>query len=63
MQSIVGSTIYYKYGFKLYQYTGATYCLFIGILLFILQLQFCKWWLKTHYQGPLESLWHKLTWI
>lgn len=63
MQSIIGSTLYYKYGFKLYQYTGATYCLLIGILLFILQLQFSKWWLKNHNQGPLESLWHKLTWI
>ena len=63
IQSIVGSTLYYKYGFGLYQYTGATMCLFIGIILFLLNLAFCKWWLKTHSQGPLESIWHKLTWI
>ncbi len=63
MQSIIGSTIYYKYGFGLYQYTGAIYCLFIGIILLILQIEFCKWWLKNHSQGPLEFIWHKLTWI
>jgi uncharacterized protein len=63
MQSIIGSTLYYKYGFGLYQHTGATICLFIGIILLILQIVFCKWWLKTHSQGPLEQIWHKLTWI
>lgn len=63
IQSIIGSTLYYKYGFGLYQYTGATICLFIGIVLFLLNLAFCKWWLKTHKQGPLEYIWHKATWI
>lgn len=63
IQSIIGATLYYKYGFGLYQYTGATICLFIGIILFLLNLAFCKWWLKTHRQGPLEYIWHKATWI
>jgi uncharacterized protein len=63
MQSILGSTLYYKYGFGLYQYTGPFYCLFIGIILFVFQVLFCKWWLKNHKQGPLEHIWHKLTWI
>lgn len=62
-QSILGSFIYYRYGLGLYQYTGATFGLLIGIVLFLLQLGFCTWWLKTHKQGPLEALWHKLTWI
>jgi uncharacterized protein len=63
MQSIVGAFIYYRYGLGLFEYTGATYCLLIGISLFLLQLTFCTWWLKTHKQGPLEYLWHKATWI
>lgn len=63
MQSIIGSTLYYKYGFGLYQYTGTTHCLLIGIVLLLLQLAFCKWWLKSHKQGPLEYIWHKATWI
>ncbi|MCV9934575.1 DUF418 domain-containing protein [Flavobacterium sp. LS1R47] len=62
-QSILGSFIYYRYGLGLYQYTGATFGLIIGIILFLLQLGFCTWWLKKHKQGPLEALWHKLTWI
>jgi len=63
IQSIIGSTLYYNYGFALYQYTGATMCLLIGIILFLANVTFCNWWLKSHTQGPLESVWHKLTWI
>ncbi|WP_281323955.1 DUF418 domain-containing protein [Flavobacterium sp. IMCC34518] len=63
MQSIVGSFIYYRYGLGLVEYTGATYCLLIGIVLFVLQLAFCTWWLIMHKQGPLEYIWHKATWI
>ncbi|MFC4262865.1 DUF418 domain-containing protein [Ferruginibacter yonginensis] len=62
-QSVVGSTIYYKYGFGLYKYTGAATALFIGIALFLLNVAFCKWWLKTHQQGPLEKIWHQLTFL
>ncbi len=63
LQSIIGSTLYYRYGFCLYKYTGATLAICIGFLIFLIQLQFCKWWLKTHKQGPLEYVWYKLTWI
>jgi len=63
MQSILGSMIYYGFGLGLYQYTGATYCLLIGIALAVFQWFFCNWWLKTHKHGPLEGIWHKLTWI
>jgi len=63
LQSILGSFIYYGFGLGLYKYTGATYCLFIGIVLAILQGAFSWWWIKKHQQGPLETIWHKLTWI
>jgi uncharacterized protein len=63
MQSIVGSIIYYGFGFGLYQYTGATYSVIIGLLLAVLQGMFCYYWLKKYNQGPLEILWHKGTWI
>jgi uncharacterized protein len=62
-QSIMGTFVYYGYGLGLYKYTGATYCLLIGLLLFTLQLFFCRWWLSRHKQGPLENLWHRATWI
>jgi uncharacterized protein len=63
LQSIVGSFIYYGFGLGLYKYTGATYAILIGVVLAILQSWFSSWWMKNHKQGPLETLWHKATWI
>jgi len=63
IQSILGSFIYYGFGLGLYQYTGATTCLLIGVTLGTLQGFFSTWWMKNHKQGPLERIWHKLTWI
>lgn len=44
-------------------YCGYTISLIIGFTFFLFQVRFCKWWLKNHKQGPLESLWHRLTWL
>lgn len=63
MQSVVGTTLYYGFGAGLYRTTGATAALGIGLVLALLQRQFSVWWLRSHAQGPLESLWHKATWI
>jgi Predicted membrane protein len=63
MQSIIGATVYCGFGFGLYKYTGATYCLLIGIGLAIVQGVFSSWWMKNYKQGPLEIIWHKLTWL
>jgi uncharacterized protein len=63
MQSIMGSFIYYGFGLGLYKYTGATYCLLIGIVLATIQFLFSYWWMKDHKQGPLETIWHKGTWM
>jgi uncharacterized protein len=63
IQSIMGSCIYYGFGLGLYKYTGATYCLFIGIALAILQGLFSTWWFRHFKKGPLETIWHKATWI
>jgi uncharacterized protein len=62
-QSIMGASIYYGFGLGMYRYTGATYCLLIGIVLAILMGLFSSYWMKTHKRGILENLWHKLTWI
>lgn len=62
-QSIVGAIIYFPFGLYLAPYCGYTLSLIIGFALFLLQVQFCKWWLKSHKQGPLESIWHKWTWM
>lgn len=62
-QSIMGAIIYFPFGFYLAPYCGYTVSLIIGIVLFLLQVRFCKWWLSKHKQGPLESVWHKWTWL
>jgi uncharacterized protein len=63
IQSLIGAFIYYGFGLGLYKYTGATYCLLIGIVLAFAQGWFSKYWLKNHTHGPLEGIWHKATWI
>ncbi|MFO7999685.1 MAG: DUF418 domain-containing protein [Marinilabilia sp.] len=63
MQSIAGSFIYYGFGLGLYQYTGATFSLLIGLTLGVLQSLFSIWWFKKHKRGPLEEMWHRLSWI
>jgi len=62
LQSIVGATLYHGYGFGLYKHTGATVCLLIGLVLAVAQGLFSAWWFRSHAQGPLEALWHRLTW-
>jgi uncharacterized protein len=63
MQSIVGTTLYYGFGFGQYVTTGTALALVIGIALAVLQGAFSAWWLRRHKQGPLEGVWHRLTWI
>lgn len=62
-QSILGAIIYFPVGLYLAPYCGYAISLLIGILMFLLQVKFCKWWLSKCKQGPLEYVWHKWTWI
>lgn len=62
-QSVLGAFIYFPFGLSLAPYCGYTASLLIGIVLLLLQVRFCKWWLSHHKQGPLEAIWHKWTWM
>ena len=62
-QSIVGSMIFYNWGFGMFRYLGITASECVGVLLFLLQLAFCHWWMRSHRHGPSEYLWKKATWI
>lgn len=62
-QSLIGAFLFYHWGLELYLYTGITVCFLMGIGMFFIQLFFCRWWLRSHRQGPLEWLWKKATWI
>lgn len=62
-QSLIGGFLFYNWGLGLYRHTGVTVCFLMGIGIFLLQFFFCRWWLRSHRQGPLEWLWKKATWI
>lgn len=62
-QSLVGSFVYYGYGLSMYDDLGITASFGVGILMFLIQISFCHWWLKRYKQGPFEFLWRKATWI
>ena len=62
-QSIVGSLLYFPYAFNLAPKISVSESLLLGVVLFVLQITFCNWWIKKYKQGPLEKLWHRLTWI
>lgn len=62
-QSVIGAIIYFPFGLYLAPYCGYALSVIIGVAIVYIQVQFSIWWLKTHKQGPLESLWRKLTWF
>ena len=62
-QSVIGSILFYHWGFELGRYLGITYSFFFGILFVLVQMAFCSWWMKHHKHGPFEGLWKRLTWI
>lgn len=62
-QSIIGSVLYFTFGFNLAPILTVTESFLLGIGLFIVQISFCNWWIPKFKQGPLEKLWHKLTWL
>lgn len=62
-QSIIGSFLFYNWGLGLYRYLGITASVFVGAAIFIVQLYFCRWWLKAHSHGPFEHVWKRLTWL
>ena len=55
-QSVVGASIYYGYGLGIYRYTGATYCLLIGITLAIGMGIFSSYWMRN----PIEEEYSKI---
>jgi uncharacterized protein len=62
-QSFIGALIYFPFGLNLAPKLGYAPSFLVGIAMFVLQVLFCRWWLKHYKQGPFESLWHKLTWL
>lgn len=62
-QSIIGVTLYYHFGFNLWDKVGAFSSTIIALAVFTFLLILSRCWLASHRQGPLEYIWKKLTWI
>lgn len=62
-QSIIGSLIFFPYALGLASTLGIAWSFIVGLAVMFAQIHFCRWWLKSHKQGPLESIWHRLTWL
>lgn len=64
-QSIVGVFLFLPLGLGLGlgNIFGGVVLFLLSLVLVYLQIVICRWWLSSHKQGPLEMLWHKLTWI
>lgn len=60
-QGIIGSAIYYHWGF--YTRLGITGSLLVSIAIFIVQYIFCRFWVGRHNHGPLEYIWKRATWL
>jgi len=48
-------------GLKLFARVSLFETYLLAISFFFLQVLFSRWWMKSHEQGPLESLWKKLS--
>lgn len=62
-QSMVGSLVFYHWGFSMHNELGITASFLFGILFFLLQFAFCRWWMNHHAHGPLEYWWKRATWL
>lgn len=62
-QSIICTFLFYPWGLHLGIVAGVSISVVIAVLVLMMQILFSLFWLNFHKQGPLEYLWHKLTWI
>ena len=60
-QSAFGIFIFYGYGLGLLLKIPGTVALGLGMLFFIGQIYFSKWWFSKYIFGPLEWLWRSAT--
>ena len=60
-QSVVCTTLFYSYGFRLTGRVGYTGMFTITVVLFAVQMGVSVWWLRRYRFGPVEWLWRTLT--
>jgi uncharacterized protein len=61
MQSLIGTFIFFGWGLGQIGAWGASINFGLALVIYALQVQFSKWWLKRFQYGPLEWLWRSGT--
>ena len=59
-QSLIFSWVFYGYGFGLFGQVGASAALAFGVVVYVVQVFFSRWWLLRCSFGPVEWLWRTL---
>ena len=59
-QSLIFGWIFYGYGLGLFGSIGAAKALAIGLAVYVAQVFFSAWWLRSYRYGPVEWLWRTL---
>jgi len=60
VQSLIFSWVFYGYGFGLFGQVGASAALAFGVVVYVVQVFFSRWWLLWYSFGPVEWLWRTL---
>jgi uncharacterized protein len=60
-QSLIATTLFYGYGFGLYDQVLPTSMLILVLIIFVGQIVFSRFWLARYRFGPMEWLWRSLT--
>lgn len=63
LQSIIGVTVFYGYGFALFGRVGRFNLWWLILAIWVLQLFLSPWWLSRYRFGPAEWLWRSLTYM
>lgn len=62
-QSIIGAFLFYNWGLGLYKHCYHPISFVMGAALVVLLWYGARWYLSKFKRGPLEQLWHNLTWV
>ncbi len=61
--SVICAVLFYAWGFHLATYLGTFLSVMLGLLVLVFQIALSGHYLRRFKQGPLEKLWHRLTWL
>ncbi len=63
LQTLICTTLFYGYGFGLYDKIGIAGGILLTVVIYILQIILSKWWLTRFRFGPMEWLWRSGTYL